>query len=150
VRRDPFAMLPFCGYNMGDYFKHWLEIGEKSEEGKLPKIFCVNWFRKSDEGKFMWPGFGDNSRVLKWIFERCDGEGKAKETPIGAMPTVDAIDVAGLEDVDAATMEQLLAVDVEGWKNELAMIKDHYAKFGDNLPAELKQQLVELEARLSK
>jgi len=151
VRRDPFAMLPFCGYHMGDYFKHWLEIGKKGEaKGNLPKIFCVNWFRKSAEGKFMWPGFGDNSRVLAWVFARCAGDGAAKETEIGFLPTVDAIDIKGLEgEVSAADLEELLKVDVAGWKNELAMIKEHYAKFGDRLPQELVKQLEALEARLA-
>ena len=151
VRRDPFAMLPFCGYHMGDYFKHWLEIGKKGEaKGNLPKIFCVNWFRKSAEGKFMWPGFGDNSRVLAWVFARCAGNGAAKETEIGFLPTADAIDIKGLEgEVSAADLEELLKVDVAGWKNELAMIKEHYAKFGDRLPAELVKQLEALEARLA-
>ena len=150
VRRDPFAMLPFCGYNMGDYFGHWLEIGRKgAAQGKLPKIFCVNWFRKSAEGKFMWPGFGDNSRVLAWIFARCSGEGEYKETAIGIMPTEAAIDRTGIEDeVSAADLAELLKVDVEGWKRELGMIKEHFAKFGDRLPAELKKQLAELESRL--
>ncbi len=149
VRRDPFAMLPFCGYNMGDYFKHWLDIG-KVEGAKLPKIFCVNWFRKTADGKWLWPGFGDNSRVLKWIFERCDGEGKAVETPIGYMPTVDAIDRTGIEnEVTEADMKELLSFDKEGWKKELEMIKEHYAKF-DRLPAELNEQLKQLEERLSK
>jgi len=151
VRRDPFAMLPFCGYHMGDYFKHWLEIGKKGEaKGNLPKIFCVNWFRKSAEGKFMWPGFGDNSRVLAWVFARCAGTGNAKETEIGFLPTTDAIDIKGLEgEVSAADLEELLKVDVAGWKNELAMIKEHYAKFGDRLPQELVKQLEALEARLA-
>ena len=151
VRRDPFAMLPFCGYHMGDYFKHWLEIGKKgAAQGNLPKIFCVNWFRKSAEGKFMWPGFGDNSRVLAWVFARCAGTGSAKETEIGFLPTADAIDITGLEgEVSAADLEELLKVDVEGWKNELAMIKEHYAKFGDRLPQELLKQLEALEARLA-
>lgn len=150
VRRDPMAMLPFCGYNMGDYFKHWLEIGQKgAAQGNLPKIFCVNWFRKSPEGKFMWPGFGDNSRVLAWVFDRCDGKGESKSTEIGTMPTADAIDLKGLEgEVSKADMEELLKVDVEGWKNELAMIKEHYKKFEGHLPAELSKQLEELEARL--
>ncbi len=147
VRRDPFAMLPFCGYNMGDYFGHWLEIGKKTSSDKLPKIFCVNWFRKNESGEFMWPGFGDNSRVLKWIFERCDGEGKAADTAIGFVPTPDAIDLSGLEGIDIA---KLTEVDVEGWKKELAMIKEHYAKFGDRLPAELVKQLEALEARLAR
>jgi len=151
VRRDPFAMLPFCGYHMGDYFKHWLEIGKKgAAQGNLPKIFCVNWFRKSAEGKFMWPGFGDNSRVLAWVFARCAGSAAANETAIGFLPTVDAIDIKGLEgEVSAADLEELLKVDVEGWKNELAMIKEHYAKFGDRLPQELVKQLEALEARLA-
>ncbi|MDR0932392.1 MAG: phosphoenolpyruvate carboxykinase (GTP) [Victivallales bacterium] len=150
VRRDPFAMLPFCGYNMGDYFKHWLEIGKKgAAQGNLPKIFCVNWFRKSAEGKFMWPGFGDNSRVLAWVFERCNGKGAYQDTPIGVMPTADAIDLDGLEnEVTKADMEELLKVDREGWKNELSMIKEHYKKFEGHLPVELVKQLEELESRL--
>ena len=150
VRRDPFAMLPFCGYHMGDYFGHWLEIGRKgAAQGKLPKIFCVNWFRKSAEGKFMWPGFGDNSRVLAWIFARCSGEGEYKDTAIGIMPTEAAIDRTGIEDqVSAADLSELLKVDVEGWKRELGMIKEHFAKFGDRLPAELRKQLAGLEERL--
>ena len=150
VRRDPFAMLPFCGYHMADYFKHWLEIGAKgTAKGNLPKIFCVNWFRKSEEGKFMWPGFGDNSRVLAWVFARCAGEGAARETEIGIMPTTDAIDIKGLEgEVSAADLEKLLSVDVEGWKKEMAMIEEHYAKFGDRLPAELAKQLESIKAAL--
>ncbi len=147
VRRDPFAMLPFCGYNMGDYFKHWLEIGKK-EGAKLPKIFCVNWFRKTADGKWLWPGYGDNSRVLKWIFERCDGEGKADETPIGYVPALDAIDRTGT-DVTEDDMKQLLAIDKEGWKKELETISEHYAKF-DRLPAELEAQRKALEERFSK
>ena len=147
VRRDPFAMLPFCGYNMGDYFKHWLEIGKK-EGAKLPKIFCVNWFRKTADGKWLWPGYGDNSRVLKWIFERCDGEGKADETPIGYVPALDAIDREGTN-VTEDDMKQLLAIDKEGWKKELETISEHYAKF-DRLPAELEAQRKALEERFSK
>ena len=149
VRRDPFAMLPFCGYNMGDYFKHWLEIG-KVAGARLPKIFCVNWFRKTADGRWLWPGFGDNSRVLKWIFERCDGEGKAVETPIGYMPTVDAIDRTGIEnEVTEADMAELLRFDKEGWLKEVEMIKEHYKKF-DRLPKELAAQLEALEARINK
>ncbi len=147
VRRDPFAMLPFCGYNMGDYFKHWLEIG-KREGAKLPKIFCVNWFRKTPEGKWLWPGYGDNSRVLKWVFERCEGNGEAKETAIGFLPTENAIDRTGT-DVTEEDMKQLLAVDIEGWKKELQTIVEHYAKF-DRLPPELEAQRKALEERLSK
>ena len=110
VRRDPFAMLPFCGYNMGDYFQHWINVGKKSTEEKLPKIFFVNWFRKSPEGKFMWPGYGENSRVLAWIFERCDGKDVAVETEIGYMPKPGAINVEGL-DVSADVMKDILSVD---------------------------------------
>ena len=151
VRRDPFAMLPFCGYNMGDYFAHWLEIGQKSTADKLPKIFFVNWFRKTADGRWLWPGFGDNSRVLKWIFERCDGTGKAVETQIGYMPTVDAIDRTGLEDkVTDADMKELLALDIDGWKKEFDSIKVHYEKFGDKLPQALRDQLKALEQRLAK
>ena len=149
VRRDPFAMLPFCGYNMGDYFQHWLDIGKK-EGAVLPKIFCVNWFRKTADGRWLWPGFGDNSRVLKWIFERCDGEGEAVETPIGYMPTLNAIDRAGIEDeVSEADMKELLAFDKEGWVKEADMIEEHYKKF-DRLPKELADQLAALKARLAK
>ena len=150
VRRDPFAMLPFCGYHMGDYFGHWLEIGRRgAAQGKLPKIFCVNWFRKSAEGKFMWPGFGDNSRVLAWIFARCSGKGDFKDTAIGIMPTETAIDRTGIEnEVTEADLAELLKVDVDGWKRELEMIKEHFAKFGDRLPEELRKQLADLEARL--
>ena len=151
IRRDPFAMLPFCGYNMGDYFQHWLDIGTKTSADKLPKIFYVNWFRKTPDGKWLWPGYGDNSRVLKWIFERCDGAGKAQETPLGYMPTVDAIDRTGLKDVSDEDMKMLLAFDKEGWKKEIDLIKnEHYPKFGDRLPAELKKQLADLEARIAK
>ncbi len=151
VRRDPFAMLPFCGYHMGDYFQHWLDIGKAgAAQGNLPKIFCVNWFRKSAEGKFMWPGFGDNSRVLAWVFARCSGEGEYRDTAIGYMPTEAAIDLKGIEDeVSADDLKELLKVDVEGWKKELAMIDEHYAKFGSHLPEALKKQLAALKARLA-
>ncbi|MBN2802949.1 MAG: phosphoenolpyruvate carboxykinase (GTP) [Deltaproteobacteria bacterium] len=149
VRRDPFAMLPFCGYHMGDYFAHWLKIGTKSDADKLPKIFYVNWFRKSEEGKWLWPGFGDNSRVLKWVFERCAGKVEAVDAPIGFMPKAEDIDVSGL-DVSAEDMAELLSVDVKGWINELDSIKEHYARFGDKLPQELTDQLAILEDRLKK
>ncbi|HPD60970.1 MAG TPA: phosphoenolpyruvate carboxykinase (GTP) [Thermodesulfobacteriota bacterium] len=148
VRRDPFAMLPFCGYNMGDYFKHWINIGTKTTEDKLPKIFYVNWFRKTADGKWLWPGYGENSRVLKWVFERSAGKGKAKETPIGFMPTEDAIDTTGLS-VSAADMKELLDVNKDEWKKEVASIREHYAIFGDRLPEELKKELDALEKRLS-
>lgn len=151
VRRDPFAMLPFCGYHMGDYFAHWIKIGKKTSPENLPKIFYVNWFRKNAEGKWLWPGYGDNSRVLKWIFERCDNAGKAVETPIGYMPTVDAIDRTGIESsVTDSDIKELLTVDKQGWLKEIELIKEHYAKFGNHLPAELSQELAELEKRLSK
>jgi phosphoenolpyruvate carboxykinase (GTP) len=147
LRRDPMAMLPFCGYNMGDYFAHWLKMGEKGG-AKMPKIFYVNWFRKSPEGKFMWPGYAENSRVLKWIFERCNGTAKAVDTPIGRLPAEGSLDVNGL-DVAPETMKALNAVDAEGWKAELPMIREHFATFGDDLPNALKEQLSALERRLS-
>jgi len=151
VRRDPFAMLPFCGYHMGAYFQHWLEIGQQTEAEKLPKIFFVNWFRKTADGKWLWPGFGENSRVLKWIFERCDGKADAVETPIGYMPTLKAIDRTGIEkQVTEADMKELLSLDKEGWKKEFASIKEHYAKFGDKMPKALLEQLKGLEKRLNK
>jgi phosphoenolpyruvate carboxykinase (GTP) len=147
VRRDPFAMLPFCGYHMGDYFAHWIEMGKRTPIESQPKFFFVNWFRKTKEGKWLWPGYGDNSRVLKWVFERCDGKGKAVETPIGIMPTTDAIDLpAGFT---AEDIKELLRVDTAGWKAELADIKsDHYPKFGARLPKELTEQLDALNKRL--
>ncbi|MBP9649790.1 MAG: phosphoenolpyruvate carboxykinase (GTP) [Syntrophaceae bacterium] len=148
VRRDPFAMLPFCGYNMGDYFQHWINIGTKTSADKLPKIFYVNWFRKTADGKWLWPGYGENSRVLKWVFERSAGKGKASETAIGFMPTEDAIDTTGLS-VSAADMKELLSVNKEEWKKEIEGIREHYKKFGDRLPAELKKELNALEKRLS-
>jgi phosphoenolpyruvate carboxykinase (GTP) len=149
VRRDPFAMLPFFGYNVCNYLQHWLNIGEKTSADKLPKIFYVNWFRKDQNGKWLWPGFGDNSRVLKWIFERTSGEGKAVKTPIGYMPTEDAIDLTGLESVSEADLKELLKVDKNEWLNEVASIREHYAKFGEKLPKELANQLDALEARLN-
>lgn len=146
VRRDPFAMLPFCGYHMGDYLKHWLDMGTKIAPNKLPKLFYVNWFRKKD-GKFLWPGFGENSRVLKWIFERCDGQGKFQETPIGIMPTVDAIEPPN--HVTKEIMEELIKVDKESWLKEIQDIREnHYPKFGSKLPQELINQLNNLEKRL--
>ncbi len=147
VRRDPFAMLPFCGYHMGDYFKHWIEIGKKADQDKLPKIFYVNWFRKTSDGKWLWPGYGENSRVLKWVFERVSGEGKAMETSIGIMPTPDAIDRSGLN-VSEADMAELLDVNRDEWRREVQGIREHYAKFGDRLPKELANELQSLEKRL--
>jgi phosphoenolpyruvate carboxykinase (GTP) len=146
LRFDPFAMLPFCGYHMADYFRHWLESG-RHQGARLPKLFMVNWFRKDDAGRFIWPGFGENSRVLAWIFRRCDGEADAVETPIGLVPAPGAIETDGL-DLSAAGMEELLKVDREEWKVQLPQIQQHYASFGDALPAELHRQLEALEQRL--
>lgn len=148
VRRDPFAMLPFCGYHVCDYLQHWLNIGTKTDSDKLPKIFYVNWFRKDENGKWLWPGFGDNSRVLKWIVERVSGKGKAVQTPIGYMPTPGAIDLEGL-DVPAKDMEELLTVNKDEWNKEIASVKEYYAGFGDKLPAELAAQLEALEKRMN-
>jgi phosphoenolpyruvate carboxykinase (GTP) len=147
VRRDPFAMLPFIGYHVGDYLKHWLEMGTKTTPDKLPKIFYVNWFRKDDDGSFLWPGFGENSRVLKWIVERVSGEGKAVETPIGYMPAVDAIDTTGL-DISGETMKELLKVNRDEWLREVESIREHYASYGEKMPKELYDQLDALEKRL--
>lgn len=148
VRRDPFAMLPFIGYHVGDYLKHWLEIGEKADESKLPKIFYVNWFRKDENGNFMWPGYGENSRVLKWIVERVSGKGKAVKTAIGYMPTPDAIDTEGL-DVSKETMEKLLSLNKEDWLKEVESIKEHFKSYGPKLPKELWDQLAALEKRVN-
>jgi phosphoenolpyruvate carboxykinase (GTP) len=146
LRFDPMAMLPFCGYDMARYFQHWLETGRR-EDAVLPKIFMVNWFRKDDDGNFLWPGFGENSRVLAWIFERCNGEGEAVETPIGLVPAKDALDRSGL-DLSEDALEQLLDVDPEEWKIQVPQIHQHYAQFGDTLPDELRAQLDALEGRL--
>lgn len=146
VRRDPMAMLPFCGYHMGDYFAHWLEMGEKLGD-KAPKIFNVNWFRTDDEGHFIWPGFGDNMRVLMWILDRCEGKVDAVETPIGYEPKPEDINIEGL-DIDLDTIKGLLNVDIDLWKEEAKGIEEFYAKFGDKLPTELKNQLENLKKRL--
>jgi len=146
LRRDPMAMLPFCGYHMGDYFAHWLKMGEKGGE-KMPKIFYVNWFRKNAKGKFMWPGYSDNSRVLKWIFERCDGRAAATDTPIGRLPADGSLDTGGLA-VDPSDMKDLMTVDREGWKSELPSIRQHFASFGAKLPQKLNDELSALEQRL--
>jgi phosphoenolpyruvate carboxykinase (GTP) len=146
LRRDPMAMLPFCGYHMGDYFQHWIKMGEKGGS-KMPKIFYVNWFRKSPEGKFLWPGYADNSRVLKWIFERCEGTTDAVDTPIGKLPAQGALDLDGLN-VSPEAMSELLRVDAEGWKAELPSIREHFATFGAKLPQALNDELSALEQRL--
>ena len=147
LRRDPMAMLPFCGYNMGDYFAHWLEIGQNTDASKLPKIFYVNWFRKDADGGWLWPGFGENSRVLKWIVERVSGKGEAVETPIGYLPAPGAIDTREL-DVTEQQIEELLNVDAEEWLNEIESIRVHFERFGDKLPKTLSDELAALEARL--
>ncbi len=147
LRRDPMAMLPFCGYNMGDYFAHWLQMGKSTDASKLPKIFYVNWFRKDADGGWLWPGFGENSRVLKWIVERVTGKVEAVETPIGYLPATGGIDTDGL-DVTEEQMAELLNVDVEEWLNEIGSIREHYARFGERLPAVLSEELAALEARL--
>jgi phosphoenolpyruvate carboxykinase (GTP) len=148
VRRDPFAMLPFCGYHMGDYLRHWIGLGRRADAAALPKFFLVNWFRGNGEGRFLWPGYGENSRVLAWIFDQCDAApGRAVETPIGIMPTGDAI--SRPDGVSADDMRELLNVDVAGWQKELADIQaNHYPLFKDRLPAELAAELVALKGRL--
>ena len=147
VRRDPMAMLPFCGYNMGDYWAHWLEMGKVLGD-KAPKIFNVNWFRTDDDGNFIWPGFGDNMRVLDWIIKRCEDAVDAVETPIGYEPKPEDINVEGLEDVTTETVKGLLSVDKDLWKEDAKGIHEFYAKFGDKLPKELELELEGLEARL--
>ena len=147
LRFDPFAMLPFCGYHMGDYFAHWLKTGARADAAKLPRIFYVNWFRKGADGKFLWPGYGENSRVLKWVFERVTGTGKAVDTPIGRLPAPGALDVSGLS-VPAESMAELLRVDIEGWSHQLGEIQKHFDKFGAKLPQGLKDELKALEQRL--
>ena len=148
LRRDPFAMLPFCGYHMGDYLAHWLEVGEATEASKLPKIFYVNWFLKDEDGKFIWPGFGENSRVLEWVFQRCDGEGGAVETPIGLLPTREALPPEGLDVPDEA-WDRLLRVDLDEWRAEVPSIEESFAELGDKCPDELRTQLSALEKRLT-
>jgi phosphoenolpyruvate carboxykinase (GTP) len=146
VRRDPMAMLPFCGYNMGDYFGHWLRM--RGVVKNPPKVFHVNWFRQNDKGQFIWPGFGENMRVLRWILERCQGRGGAAESPIGLVPARGAIDSEGI-DVDEATMKELCAVSADDWRNETAGIADFFGKFGERLPREIKQQTEALARRLN-
>jgi len=148
LRRDPFAMLPFCGYNMADYFAHWLKMGKVADASKLPKIFYVNWFRKGDDGRWLWPGYGENSRVLEWVFERCAGRGEANETPIGYVPTKSGINIEGLKVTDA-DLTELLTVNLDEWRDEVPSIREHYATFGDRLPAALHGQVDALEKRLN-
>ena len=148
VRRDPMAMRPFCGYHMGDYFQHWLDMGKKLGD-KAPKIFNVNWFRTDDEGHFIWPGFGDNMRVLMWILDRCEGKADAVETAIGYEPKPEDINVEGLE-IGTDVVADLLSVDKDLWKEEAEGIREFYKQFGDRLPKELADQLDALEERLNK
>jgi phosphoenolpyruvate carboxykinase (GTP) len=147
LRRDPFAMLPFCGYNMADYFAHWLTFSQRFDEKNLPKIFYVNWFRKGEDGRWLWPGYGENSRVLEWVFERVAGRAEAEVTPIGFVPTPTSIDVRGV-DVTPGDMKELLTVHADEWRAEVPLIKKHFAQFGDRLPAKLRQEVEELEQRL--
>jgi phosphoenolpyruvate carboxykinase (GTP) len=147
LRHDPFAMLPFCGYNMGDYFAHWLSMAERTDQSKLPRVFFVNWFRKGEDGHFLWPGFGENSRVLKWISERIEDGGQAVKTPIGNLPTPDALDLTGL-DISPEDLRTLLTVDREAWDAEAANLATYYDGFGDRLPDALRRQLAALQERL--
>ncbi|MFM8856980.1 MAG: phosphoenolpyruvate carboxykinase (GTP) [Actinomycetota bacterium] len=147
LRFDPMAMLPFCGYNMADYFAHWLSIGSKSDQSKLPQIFFVNWFRRDENGRFLWPGFGENSRVLKWVFERINGSADAVSTPIGLLPASGALDVDGL-DIDDADLDELMKVDVAGWKSAIPQIEEHFNQFGPKLPNQLTDHLRALASAL--
>jgi len=148
LRFDPMAMLPFCGYNFADYFAHWLSIGKSTDTANLPKIFFVNWFRRDESGRFLWPGFGENSRVLKWVFERVNGDAEAVDTPIGRLPTPGSLDTDGLEIADD-DLETLLEIDTAGWREAVPQIREHYAQFGEDLPASLTVALDTLDARLS-
>jgi phosphoenolpyruvate carboxykinase (GTP) len=148
LRRDPFAMLPFCGYNMGDYFAHWMSIADRTDEASLPAIYGVNWFRKSEDGRFLWPGFGENSRVLEWICRRLDGDASGAETAIGVVPRPEDLDLEGLK-ASPSDVAGALEFDADGWRRELPGIRAYFAKFGDRLPPELSEQLDALEARLA-
>jgi phosphoenolpyruvate carboxykinase (GTP) len=148
LRFDPMAMLPFCGYNMADYFKHWLQVGTKTDASKLPQIFFVNWFRRDEDGRFMWPGYGENSRVLKWVFERLNGTAQADKTAIGYLPSADSLDTNGMQ-INDADLQAITSVDVDGWREAVPQIRDHYAAFGDRLPNELATALDALESSLS-
>jgi len=147
LRRDPFAQLPFAGYNMADYAGHWLKIGRSTEASKLPRIFYVNWFRKDADGRWLWPGFGENSRVLEWVFRRCDGQADGVETPIGFLPQVGDINTDGL-DISDADLAELLKVDPAEWKAELPSIEEHLDSLGERLPQEMRDQLAALSQRL--
>ena len=147
LRRDPFAMLPFCGYNMADYWGHWLKIGEKADPEKLPKVYQVNWFRKDEDGKFIWPGFGENSRVLAWIIERVEGRTDAEQTAIGGKPKDGDLFIEGL-DLEPGQLEELFAVDPESWLAECDLTEEYFQKFGDRVPQALYDELSSLRERL--
>jgi phosphoenolpyruvate carboxykinase (GTP) len=146
LRFDPMAMLPFCGYDMADYFRHWIEIG-KTDGAKLPKIFYVNWFRRDPTGNFLWPGFGENSRVLEWVFRRCDGEGETFDTALGLLPAIGDLDLDGL-DISADALDAILTVDDDAVRKQVPQMEEHLAKFGDDLPPEIGEQLQALKDRL--
>ena len=146
LRRDPFAMQPFCGYNMADYFQHWLDMGDRLA-GRAPRVFYVNWFRKTPDGKWLWPGYGENSRILKWMCERVDGRNGARQTPIGFLPNEGDLDLTGL-DIPQENIQELLRVDEDDWRAEVPDIEKHFEQFGDRLPERLRRQLVELQVRL--
>jgi phosphoenolpyruvate carboxykinase (GTP) len=148
LRFDPMAMLPFCGYNMADYFSHWLSVGSKTSAAKLPQIFFVNWFRRDNEGRFLWPGYGENSRVLKWIFERLEGKADARKTAIGYLPATDSLDTDGLS-INTADLEAITSLDTDGWREAVPQIREHFAVFGDRLPAKLHDSLNSLESALA-
>ena len=148
VRRDPMAMLPFMGYNVGDYIQHWIDTGKHSDESKLPKVFFVNWFRRGDGGKFLWPGFGENSRVLKWIIDRIEQKAGGRTTPIGIVPAVEDIDLDGL-DIDSDDVAQALAVDAGEWRNELPLIEEWFEFIGEKLPTSVKDEFEALKQRLA-
>ena len=147
VRRDPMAMLPFLGYHVGDYFQHWIEIGKSADSAKLPRVFYVNWFRLDSDGRFLWPGYGENSRVLKWAIERIEGRAGAVETPIGYVPTPDALDLAGLT-IDTDDVAAALRVDSAEWREELPLIEEWFTKIGDKLPSGMRDELETLRRRL--
>ena len=148
LRFDPMAMLPFCGYNMADYFSHWLSVGSKTSAAKLPQIFFVNWFRRDNDGRFLWPGYGENSRVLKWIFERLNGKADAQKTAIGFLPATDSLDIDGLN-IDTADLEAITSLDTDGWREAVPQIREHFAIFGDRLPTKLHDSLNSLESALA-
>ncbi|MFZ8936370.1 MAG: phosphoenolpyruvate carboxykinase (GTP) [Ilumatobacteraceae bacterium] len=148
LRFDPMAMLPFCGYNMADYFSHWLSVGSKTSAAKLPQIFFVNWFRRDNDGRFLWPGYGENSRVLKWIFERLEGKADARKTAIGFLPATDSLDTDGLS-INTADLEAITSLDTDGWREAVPQIREHFAVFGDRLPTKLHDSLNSLESALA-